>query len=348
VASPSDAVRARWRCSASRIILRANSVISSNKIFLTWESHQRTRSVAARLGLNLLEILVSGPRHRRYCLQILTTIRHLTMLQPKLIVVQNPSLVLTVLVLLWRIFMRAKCTIVMDAHNEAIEPMIHPWARHIARWCVRRCDFTIVTNRFLAVSVMRQGGCALILPDPLPDIEPVPARALRPREPLRILVVATYEKDEPIAEILQAAGSLIGVVEFRFTGNYHKLPSNAAGMGAPNVFFTGFLPRDAYWREMADSHAVMDLTLLDNCLVCGAYEAVAMRRPMILSDTRALREHFHHGAIFTQPCAKDITGAIKRLRTAYRDLPDEVSQLAVFMKVEEKWRITEVLQAVTQ
>jgi len=46
-------------------------------LFLTWERHQRTRSLVARLGLKLREVVVPGPRYRRYWGQITGTFRHL-------------------------------------------------------------------------------------------------------------------------------------------------------------------------------------------------------------------------------------------------------------------------------
>ena len=149
-------------------------------LFLTWERHQRTRSLVAHLGLTLREVVIAGPRHRRYWGQIAGTLRCLRRERPALIVLQNPSLVLNVLVLVWRAITRTECVIVMDAHNEAVEPIIVTWGwwRALARWALRTADFTIVTNRFLAEKVAQQGGRPLVLPDPVPDVTPSATPAL--------------------------------------------------------------------------------------------------------------------------------------------------------------------------
>jgi glycosyltransferase involved in cell wall biosynthesis len=305
-------------------------------IFLTWEQHQRTRSLVARLGLQLREIVLAGPRHRRYWGQIAGTLRHLRHDQPPLVFMQNPSIVLSVLVLCWRILTRAKCVIVMDAHNEAVEPMIFSWkiVRIVAAWAVRTSDFTMVTNRFLAEKVVQQGGRPLILPDPVPSVAPAQAQVLRADEPLRVLVIATYAADEPIAAILESAKAVQGQIEFQFTGNFRKLPAHVIEAAAPNVKFLGFLQESDYWERMRNAHAVLDFTLLDDCLVCGAYEAVAVGRPMLLSDTRALKDYFRIGALYSAADPAAITIAVRQLRTDYADLCTQITSLRSLLQTE--------------
>jgi glycosyltransferase involved in cell wall biosynthesis len=305
-------------------------------MFLTWERHQRTRSLVARLGLTLREVVVSGPRYRRYWGQIAGTLRHLRRERPRLVILQNPSLVLNVLVLCWRALTRAKFTLVMDAHNEAVEPVIVTFKlwRAMAAWAVRSVDFTIVTNRFLAEKVVQLGGRPLVLPDPVPAVTPSAAQTLAPDEPLRLLVIATYAKDEPIAEILEAARAVQGQIEFHFTGNFRKLPESMRASAPPNVKFLGFLAESDYWEHMRNAHAVLDFTLMEDCLVCGAYEAVAVGRPMLLSDTRALKDYFRLGALYSAAEPGAIAAAVARLRTEYGQLNELIVELRTLLQAE--------------
>lgn len=305
-------------------------------MFLTWERHQRTRSLVARLGLTLREVVVPGPRYRRYWGQIAGTLRHLRRERPPLVILQNPSLVLNVLVLCWRALTRAKFTLVMDAHNEAVEPVIVTWKlwRALAAWAVRRADFTIVTNRFLAEKVVQLGGRPLVLADPVPAVAPAAARTLASDEPLRLLVIATYAKDEPIAEILEAARAVQGQIEFHFTGNFRKLPESVLASVPSNVKFLGFLAEPDYWEHMRNAHAVLDFTLMEDCLVCGAYEAVAVGRPMLLSDTRALKDYFRLGALYSPAEPGAIAAAARRLRTEYDQLNEQIVELRTLLQTE--------------
>lgn len=305
-------------------------------VFLTWERHRRTRGLAARLGLSLREIQVPGSRLRRYLPQIARTCSEIRRSDWSLVFVQNPSLALTILVLGWRSIARKKWVVVMDAHNEAVVPAIYAWraVRLLARWAVRQADFTIVTNRFLGERVLALGGRPLVLPDPLPEIAPAPAPTLGGDAPIRLLVIATYAPDEPIEAILESARRLVGHAEFEFTGNYRKLEPSVIAAAPANVKFLGFLQDDDYWDRMGEAHAVVDLTLLDDCLVCGAYEAVALGRPLLLSDTRALRDYFRMGAVYCEAEPSAIVSAVRRLQIDYSRLSKEAVSLRTLLEAE--------------
>jgi hypothetical protein len=68
---------------------------------------------------------------------------------------------------------------------------------------------------------------------------------------------------------------------------------------------------------LSSADLVVDLTLVDNCLVCGAYESVAAGVPLVLSAHDASRDLFHDGAHFTDNTA----GSIEReVRAACQEL----------------------------
>jgi len=46
------------------------------------------------------------------------------------------------------------------------------------------------------------------------------------------------------------------------------------------------------------ARVIVDLTTREDCLVCGAYEALAVGRPLVVSDARALRELLKDGAMY--------------------------------------------------
>jgi glycosyltransferase involved in cell wall biosynthesis len=82
----------------------------------------------------------------------------------------------------------------------------------------------------------------------------------------------------------------------------------------PNVRFTGFLDELDYWSLLRSADAIVDLTLMDDCLVCGSYEALALGKPMLLSNNSASVELFGDCAVFTNNTAADIRRALERLR----------------------------------
>jgi hypothetical protein len=77
------------------------------------------------------------------------------------------------------------------------------------------------------------------------------------------------------------------------------------------VEFLGFMNEDVYYDYFRSCALVMDLTICENCLVCGAYEAMALRRPLIVSDTRALGQYFGQACVLTPNTASAIASSVR-------------------------------------
>jgi glycosyltransferase involved in cell wall biosynthesis len=134
------------------------------------------------------------------------------------------------------------------------------------------------------------------------------------------MVIATYAPDEPIRAILAAAAAVGLNFRFYITGNDRKLSAADRKIVPENVCLTGFLAEADYWGLMDRCHLVLDLSLMPDCVVCGAYEALAMGRPMILSDNAAIRELFGSVAVVTSGEAVDIERALLTARERYESL----------------------------
>jgi len=276
--------------------------------FLTWSSHRRTSGLAAALGIELLEILSVRRGPARHLELITRTLYVLCTRSFRVIVAQNPSIVLATLLACIRPLRRYR--LVVDAHNEAITPFVHdvPTVRAVSRWLLRRASLTIVTNEELAERVRRFHGRPFVLPDPLPANPPnLPACASQ--EPY-VVVVCTFAPDEPLAEIFAAAGKL-PELQFKVTGNARRCPPALLGSKPANVELTGFLDDRSYWTLLAASRAVGDLTSMPDCVVCGAYEALALGVPMVLTDNPAGRRLFGNVAVFTDSAPTSIVAALE-------------------------------------
>lgn len=283
---------------------------------ITWFQHRRMEGLCAGLGIELHTLVSPHRGLRRYAGLALRTFGLLRRHRPKLLLVQNPSLMLAAFAVALRPLFRYR--LVVDAHNEAVDPYINrqAWFLRLTAALLRRADATIVTNRWLSRIVEQAGGRPFVLPDPVPEVGPTRpgTDGWRENGGLRIVAIATYAPDEPIDNMFAAAAQLPDV-QFAFTGNQRKLAPEALARAPANVRFTGFLPEDSYWTLLTTAHGVIDLTLMDNCLVCGAYEAVAAAKPAVLSDNPACRELFGRTAIFTGPAPGQIAAAVGALRS---------------------------------
>ena len=296
-------------------------------LWIAWHAHRRTAGLCAEWGVPLR---VVGPARRGPATWAVKTLRTFWLLvreRPDVLFVPNPSLGLTLFVYLARpVF---GFFLVVDAHNEGVRPFDRPgsFVRWLTRCLLRGADATIVTNEALALDVTDAGGRALVLSDSLP----VPP-ALSPPEEERfenapqIVVIATFRPDEPIAAIVEAVATMPDV-EFLFTGDAARFERLRVDL-PPNARLTGFLPDPEYWSVLARADVVCDLTLKPDCLVCGAYESLALAKPMVLSDDRATGQIFGPAAVLTRSEPSEIAEAFAQAL----DRRDELGRSAVELR----------------
>jgi hypothetical protein len=303
-------------------------------MWISWNAHRRTTGLCAAWHLTLHVIPYARGRvsHRlRWFEQACRTLALLRRTKPAILFVQNPSLVLTTLALSSRRVFGYR--LVVDAHNEGVRPFARRgrFVRWLTRRLLRGADATIVTNAALATDVIAAGGRALVLPDSLPAVD-LPAKSSpsqRQESPL-VAVISSFMADEPIAAILAAAAAM-PEVRFAFTGDARRFHRWGLVL-PPNVRLTEYLADKAFWRLLAEADVICDLTLKPDCLVCGAYEALALAKPMVLSDNQATRVLFGPAARLTNNEAADIARAVRdaierrdRLAASARELRDAYS-----------------------
>lgn len=278
---------------------------------------RRTQELCAGLDLELVVLKTRWRGPLRYLFLGARTVGLLVRRRARVLLVQNPSLILATLAVLLRAVLGYR--LVVDAHNEAVEPFINRqrWVKSLSRWVIRQADLTIVSNRQLAALVDRWGGRSFALPDPIP----VPPASLRAR-PLdgafNVVLIATHAPDEPIAQIFDAVRD--ADLHLYVTGNPSRMDPSVAARAPPNVRFTGFLPDADYWALLHSADAIIDLTLMEDCLVSGAYEALAVGTPMLLSNNRASVELFAGAAAFTDNTTADIRRGLERLRLGREEM----------------------------
>lgn len=312
------------------------------RIWLTWERQRRNRTLSEALEAHLYEFDHKLPRIRRWLKAIGGTIGVLWRERPRYLFAQNPSLVLA-LIAVWYGRLTGR-VVAIDAHNAGIFPffgragrfhrMMRPIMQRLAHYVMRKATVTIVSNPGLAGYVERVGGRAFVLPDPLPHLGSSSGADGAGDTP-SVLFICTWAADEPYAEVLKAAARLDPATRIYITGN-SKGREQVVQPVPDNVILTGFVPEEEFVALLHRADAVMDLTTLDNCLVCGAYEAVAASKPMVLSDTEALRAYFRKGAVFARNDADSIAGAVRQVLADKARLDAEV--VALKRELLESWQ----------
>lgn len=283
-----------------------------NRVWITWADHRRTQELAKALGAELIIIEIEGPLVFRHIKSTFKTIGHFFKNKNSLIFVQNPSRILAALAAFFKLFLGY--SLVVDRHTNFRLGKGFSWDPRIwfviacSNFSLRFADITVVTNDYLKKLVERKGGVGFVLPDRIPNLIPVGNNSSAQQK--TAVFICTYAEDEPFFETIQAAKFLSSSVNVVVTGNYKKQnvvnPDNVPS----NVTLTGFLSEIDYEALLNKADVILDFTTMDWCLVCGGYEAMALEKPFITSDTAALRNFYGSSVVYTKHDPVEIANAI--------------------------------------
>ena len=300
-------------------------------IWITWENQRRNKGISTALRWKLHEIVYDDkPILYRYFMSFIQTIYIIFMEKPQIVAVQNPSIFLAILAIILKWIFSSK--IIIDAHNRGLYPLEGKSCvlMSISRWIQKNADLTFVTNEQLKSVVIRNGGKAYVLPDKIPDTPPV--RKIHLAGKVNIAYICTFSDDEPYFEVLKAVSMLSLDICVYITGNYKgKIDIYSA---PKNARLLGFIPEQEYWSLLSSANIIMDLTTREGCLVCGAYEAIALSKPLILSDTKALKSYFNKGCIYVTSTPDSIAQGIEKAIETSAKMAKDIEELNQSLKMD--------------
>src|SRR2546428_11241378 len=284
-------------------------------IFITWYPYCR-RSDALGEQLDAPSYLVHYLRFKapllaplKYVLQALKTASILLRELPDGVLVANPPVVAPLVV--WCASLFLGCRFIVDAHSGAFQHSRWRWSLPLQRFLARRAMATIVTNSHMAEQVRSWGARAEMVQDLVLDLDPVGERTHRGT--FHVVFVCTYSVDEPVEAVLQAARTLPDVL-FSFTGDPSYARRGLRKSVPSNVRLTGFIPDNDYLALLRSADAILVLTREDYTMQRGAYEAVALEKPLITSHWSLLREVFSKGTVHVDNSPESIAAAVRRIQ----------------------------------
>jgi hypothetical protein len=283
------------------------------RIWVSWETQRRSIELSKILKCSLFIFDLNGPL--RYPLSLMKTLYVFIKEQPSIIFVQNPSMFLAAFACIY--CKLASIPLIIDRHttfllDNKIENPFKQWCFLLLhRFTIKNADITIVTNDHLAQLVSQDHGTPIILPDPLPDISFIKLVPTHGR--ISIIIPSSFRFDEPLEQIVLAITTLQqDGFFFYLTGNYKQLTSTIKDRMPSNAFLTGFLPEEDYFNLLFSIDAVMVLTTATSCMLCGCYEAIAAKKPLITSLKPCLINYFYN-ALFVDNSVEGIVAACREM-----------------------------------
>ena len=281
-------------------------------VAVAWDNYQgRTEALAEALGGRAWYIR-SRPQQKallpvRYVVDSIRTWSLLRRHRPTVLIVITPPVVAPLVAWLWCLTHR--CHLVVDCHTGAFHSWKWRWSARLLRPVCRRAAAALVHTIEDEELVEGWGARALLVPDDLPD-ERQASHALRVSG-LRVVVAGSLDGNEPVAEAVEAA-RLAPEIEFRLTGDEHRVPLPIRHGAPDNATFTGWLDYPTFLGELLAADVVAVFSTDPHIMNRAAFEAVGLGRPLVLSDLPGLRSRFGDAALFATNDPRSMAGAVRQ------------------------------------
>ena len=247
--------------------------------------------------------------------------------RPREIFLQNSFVLLLVCVAYRHLSFGRLRLLVADCHNKSLKRRmtgsLAPLFWALKKWSFASVDLAIVSNAALLDEAELLKVRAMPLVDPLPDITTRgKPRASNVNNKPYVLFVCSHEPDEPTDMIAGAARALVasGEIEVVVTGAIPDEGPISELRALEGVHLPSFVPRAEYEALMMHASAVAVLTEDDDCLCCGAYEAITCRRPTLLFRHEIARSVFGDGVHYVEPDHASLLAGLRDLVTNGREM----------------------------
>lgn len=277
----------------------------------------------------------------RYGHQAIKTLFLLFRLRPKIVFFQSPPSQAGIFVYLYCLLTNSRY--VVDAHSDALQRDRWTRPRWLYKFLARNAAATIVTNEHFQQMISGWGGDAFVLRD-IPTTFPE-AGPYRVNGEFNVVMVNTFAKDEPLAEVLAAARGLDGV-QFHVTGKLSSANSQLVANSPGNVHFTDFLPNESYYALLSSCQAVMCLTTRDHTMQRGACEALSLGKPIITSDWPILRNYFRRGTVHVDNSADGIRQGILEMKQNHDRYQRGIRDLQSDQRQEWQEKVAQLVELV--
>lgn len=285
--------------------------MKQKSIWITWHHSSRSRNMAKALDVELLEVFLNENLFQRHIGSSFWTLKILLSRKPDVIYLQYSFLLLLILSI-YKIFRFGKTKIIADCHTKALRRKA-PGVLNLVFWPIKRftfklTDITIVHNDGMKKDIEKLHSKYFVIPDKIPNNN----FSMKENNSKRYCVnISSFAVDEPVSEVIEAARYLEkDGIEIYWTG---KAPLELLrNIDLPkNLFFTGYIGFDEFYNLLGNASCSMALTTEEDCLQSGAYESLDFEIPMVLSDTKTLRNYFEDSAIYSQINGLDLANAIR-------------------------------------
>jgi glycosyltransferase involved in cell wall biosynthesis len=325
-------------------------------MFVVWaqpgSGAPRAKVLAADLGIPVYYIYYSSKcLVLKFIVQFVKTMDLLLKHKPDLVFIQVGPVVALLPVYLYALWFGKK--FIIDCHSGVFTIRKEMIWLPLLKLLARRAECLLIHNKKLAEKLRGWPVQYFVLEIKVPSFDELTTTPfLSPwntTDHFKVAVINTFRPDEPLREIIQAA-QLLPNVRFFITGkirDFRKLTP-----APPNVTYTDFLADEEYVSLLYRSDVVMVLTTREYTAQYGAYEAIAVGKPVITSGWDALRQLYYKGTVFVENTPESIADGIRYAMTHKERLEKEIRELRAQLNAQwlqkKEWLVKLITEALNE
>ena len=323
-------------------------------IFVVWNQiSRRSAELSKRIGAEYINLgRVDRPTLKRLFNLVVNFFRTYSLFRdrkPEVIFTFHAHPLITLSAAIYKKFNR--CQVVADLHSAAYLDHYRFPLKSLNRWVWKKADILLIHNRmsqnYFNQNIPGYSGKLFVLEDPIPAV-PVHIREKNlygVKGKFVGILVSRFSDDEPVLPFLEQTKGANNIYIY-VTGNYTKAritPDQAEG---ENYRLTGFLDDDKYWELLAGADFIIALTTREYTLLSAGYEALALEKPLLISDTDTLREYFQENVEYLDRLTGDIGKSMENIIVNLDDYQRKMFQLKQVKNAEWDTKITGLINKI--
>lgn len=262
----------------------------------------------------------------KYVFQAIKTLIILLKERPNIIFCMSPPVFTCIPV--WgycKIF--PKTGYVVDYHTAAFTEPMFKKLFFMQKYFAQRAITNIVTNTKWETLVKNWGANVSIIGDVRVSYKHID-NFRNFKKGFNVTFVSRFSPTEPLDVVLEAARILDNEdVNIYITGSLKDAEKDVLNNHSKNIIFTDFLSDSEYAGLLRDSDAVMSLCTSDNTMQRGAYEAMSLETPLIISNWKLLQDTFYSGAVYIENTVEGIVNGVNEMRNNKIRYKEEIKNL---------------------
>lgn len=255
----------------------------------------------------------------RFFVEGLQTWKILWRENPDIIFVQNPPIFSVLVVYLFGLIKDTH--FIIDSHTGAFISWKWRWSLFIHRFLSHKALATIVHNKHQE-EIVKHWKCRYFVlggfGSDYPEGKPYPLTGS-----FKVAVIGSIVKEECLDSVFTAATRL-PEVSFYITGHANRIPHRLLKKKPDNCYLTDFLSDEQYVGLLRGVDAILVQTVRENTLCMGAFEAVALGKPLILSDWALPKEYFSRGSVYISNTEEGVFTGIRQAQRTISQLCQEI------------------------